>query len=259
MLTQEGREDYIERSLSMFMRQSMTSPRELIIVHADGDRFHKWLQERTSSMHVQLLRNSGTLGARRNEAAKIATHDFIATWDDDDVSTPSRLGKQLEALLSAGAAFTAETQYIHLFERQHTAYLLRKDVGGHANKPWEVVEPSLMWNRRRCGSTWFGDSYVGEDTDFLNRLNGSRRFASTNADDGFPPVVFSYTCGDKGMMSLEHHQTIVSRCTKMPSRLIASGQRIAPSMIDLIPEGYRLITSDGMWDVGKAGQLTPYA
>jgi len=49
------------------------------------------------------------VGAKRNAANARASGEFICTWDDDDISEPERIEKQMTALQSSGAAVCGMT------------------------------------------------------------------------------------------------------------------------------------------------------
>ena len=52
-------------------------------------------------------RTSWTIGEKRNAGVRMARGDWLATWDDDDVSLPNRLELQVKYAVDAGADLVA--------------------------------------------------------------------------------------------------------------------------------------------------------
>jgi len=129
-------------------RQQSYCPRELIVVN-DGEP----LVSRAADVRVVNLPDRGsrwTVGEKRNVGVRLARGEYLATWDDDDVSLPDRLQDEVSSALlwqadyvMADAAFVADADLQPLGNCNRWKYngvmasaLIRRDVvvavGGYA-------------------------------------------------------------------------------------------------------------------------------
>ena len=258
MLAQLGRDEYIRRAVRYFSLQRSSTPQtidrqfhELVIIHSDGEQFQDWLEQITMSLPlVKVLEFKGTLGAKRNHGVANASHGIVAVWDDDDLHLTTRLSEQ--ASVASAGGFTAVSTYIHLFEQQKTAYPIRKDTTGIADRPWQIVESSLCVNRSLFLSVGgYSDKNVCEDTDLIGKLWATGKFRPTRNDR----IIFGYSCTGSGMMSIEHHRAIVREATKLTLKFLEYHPIDNVGMRAL--EGYTLNTSDGYFVVAN-GELVKY-
>lgn len=92
-------------------RQQTYSPRELLVIN-DG----KPLVSRAPDVRVINLPDRGkrwSIGEKRNVGIREAHGEFLAVWDDDDVSLPRRLAEQVAAALSWNADYVmADSGYV---------------------------------------------------------------------------------------------------------------------------------------------------
>jgi hypothetical protein len=135
-------------------------PRELVMVTADPcEEMHRFAaMNGVGGLHV--LPTGATLGELRQLALEEACGEFVATWDDDDISMPHRIARQLEALsaLPLGDA----------------CVLLRVMVDDQINgrtftsprHPWEMT----MLARREVVPHYRPEMKVGEDSDSIARM-----------------------------------------------------------------------------------------
>jgi glycosyltransferase involved in cell wall biosynthesis len=87
MLTQESRVEFAKRAIRCF--QSQTYPdKELVIVTKDN-----WDIPYEDGNDIRVIRVSPDIvvGDMRNAGTRNSLGRFVATWDDDDVSHPTRL------------------------------------------------------------------------------------------------------------------------------------------------------------------------
>lgn len=243
MLAQLGREDYIVRAISMFSKQTIVQ-KELIIIHSDGDKFNEWLLTISKGVNAKVVSHEGTLGSKRNRGVHEASRPWIATFDDDDIHHPDRLAYQLSIVnQSRDVAFTAFSRYIHVFEQKKTAYLLRKDVGGKADRPWLIIEPTLFASRKLILSMGgFSDKNTGEDSDLIDRMFKRLAFVPHPEDS---PILFGYNCTGRGVMGDSHHVEIVASSTK----LILKDTEL-DGMLPYL-NGYTINCSDGVFLINQ--------
>lgn len=124
-------------AVACFQAQGWPS-RELLILHEPGDHATAAYASSLDDARIRtIVFPSGpriTLGEKRNIALAAASGEYIATWDDDDWSSPSRLAAQMEALMQSGAP-ACTLRNLFVFDT----------VGGRAylskSRPWE---PTLV-------------------------------------------------------------------------------------------------------------------
>lgn len=97
----------LKRAVHSFLHQTY-SPCELIILFEADDiatrSYVRLLNEpRIVAMEAQAMPRL-SLGSLRNIAVRDARGAYIAQWDDDDWSAPSRLAEQMAAIRSSGRA-----------------------------------------------------------------------------------------------------------------------------------------------------------
>lgn len=63
-----------------------------------------------------------SLGALRNAAWDAADGDYACQWDDDDLHHPTRIARQLDALIERGAEAIALADTLHLFEAERELF-----------------------------------------------------------------------------------------------------------------------------------------
>jgi len=148
-------------------------PRELIVVSADPlpemADFCAHLNDgkrRVQARFFDVTAESGglgggwTLGALRNLAVEMAEGEFVATWDDDDVSAPQRLAAQVRTLLDCP-----------LFDGCVLGRVMIDDVQGGAQP---LTSPFYEWPMtmlaRRAGLPPFPPLEKSEDVAVLNQL-----------------------------------------------------------------------------------------
>lgn len=243
MLAQQGRDQYLKRAIRMFAYQNHKNrSHELVIVHSESLEYHEYVVGMVTGMKVKVFNCTGSLGYKRNYGVSMASNDLIAVWDDDDIHFPHRLEKQTRLLVN-DKSFTAESTYLHVFENSKNAYPIRKDTTGVADRPWQIVQSSLMVPKALFESVGgYSDKSVGEDTDLIDKLWGTGTYRpSTN----HPLIVFGYVCTGSGMMSVRHHQDIVSESTKLTLQSIINDpiDHLVCNELNM----YRFNTSDGVF------------
>jgi glycosyltransferase involved in cell wall biosynthesis len=96
----------------------------------------------------------------RGIAIDQADGDFICQWDDDDLYHPTRIERQVEAMLKADARASYLADYLHLFQDAKKVFLC----------DWKCGLPGTLLAYKE-GLPIFDDSLsVDEDTDLQRRL-----------------------------------------------------------------------------------------
>lgn len=174
-------EAFFEDALQSILSQSH-APAEIIVV-VDGDtatarRFFSNL--RCSQLHVAFLAENRGAGAARNEGARLASSEWIAFMDADDLWKPQKLERQL-AYLAANEAMVACHTGVEVFNEagqtaavyvDKTCPLLLTDLLLHGS---QIVPSSFMMRREVfLHSQGFDESFrTSEDYEFSIRLVSS--------------------------------------------------------------------------------------
>jgi UDP:flavonoid glycosyltransferase YjiC (YdhE family)/glycosyltransferase involved in cell wall biosynthesis len=180
------------RAVRCFQQQTYPH-RELVIVD-DGadDGLARWIGEAADPRIVyrRLPEGGRPLGALRNLAVAAATGDYLAQWDDDDLSAPDRLEVQLDAavVLQADAC---------LLERQHRWWPGRRRLAVSCARPWEG---SMLCERGKLPP--YPDRRKGEDTPVIERLLAEGRIALLDC-----PRLFTYVFHGANTFEAAHWET----------------------------------------------------
>ena len=110
-----------------------------------------------------------TVGAKRNEACRLARGELIAHWDDDDWYAPSRLRRQVEAL-QATSADLCGTSTLYFYQPSADRAWRYRFGGGTASRM--LVGTSLVYRRRAWERSAFANIGVGEDVRFVRASVG---------------------------------------------------------------------------------------
>ena len=159
MVTRE-RHELARRAVECFRGQTYPNL-ELVVVDDDpDDGLGRWVDSLGDSRirYHRLADENKPLGELRNLAAQTARGEYIAQWDDDDVSHPDRVMEQMTALF----AVRADAAFLH---RQMLWQPGRRRLGVSARRLIEntmVVRKDLLGEYPALGK--------GEDTPLCNRL-----------------------------------------------------------------------------------------
>ncbi|MBN9410427.1 MAG: glycosyltransferase family 2 protein [Burkholderiales bacterium] len=130
----------LRRAVHCFLSQSWQA-RELLVVHEDVDTDTRDFIAHLAHPQVRTLvvpaQPHVTLGGKRRLSVAAARGEWVATWDDDDWSAPTRLAEEADVLRASGlAAVTLERWIVH-DERLGQSWLAQR-------RPWEA---SLLGRR----------------------------------------------------------------------------------------------------------------
>lgn len=170
-----GRPRFVSLAVRYFLRQRHPH-RELIVVDDGPDRIDHLLPVVPSVRYCR-LGSRRRLGEKRNIACDLARGDFIAHWDDDDWTAPTRLSTQLRRL-EAGHAGGCGHSAIRFFDPSRgMAWRWR----GSADV-W-LAGGCLFYQKAVWTATPFRPLAAGEDMVFLHEAGAARFLDLGEADD----------------------------------------------------------------------------
>jgi glycosyltransferase involved in cell wall biosynthesis len=86
----------LEEAVESFKRQQWDGPKELIVVNDHPDQELACADDEI--VVVNLKRRLRTLGEKRNFSVALARHEYLLTWDDDDIHLPWRIAETMRVL-----------------------------------------------------------------------------------------------------------------------------------------------------------------
>lgn len=161
LTTHPKRAKYLPDALCSYREQ--TYPNKRLIVVNDGAP----LESRASDVVVVNLPDDGrrwTIGEKRNVGVRTATEDFVATFDDDDISLPNRLADQV------AFAEKYDADYV-LADKFHAADADMNVMGVCDRGRARAVMPSALIRRcviERAGG--YSASDYREDVELMERI-----------------------------------------------------------------------------------------
>lgn len=116
----------LRRAVHCFLAQTW-SARELLVLHEDGDHGTRDFLAQLAHPQVRSLvvpeQPHLALGAKRQISVQAARGDYIATWDDDDWSAPTRLAEQMRVIEVTGRPACTLDRWIVFDQRLGQAWL----------------------------------------------------------------------------------------------------------------------------------------
>lgn len=178
-----ARPAFVARAIVYFLRQDYAARELLIVYEQESD-----IAPRVEHPSIRYLHTpaAASIGAKRNEAVRLARGDIIAQWDDDDWYASNRLSRQLAPILAGAADITGLTDilFLHLPAQQYwrvTRELFRRMFSHN------VCGGTLLYRR----SVWhsagpYPSTSLREDADFLAAaLRHGARLCRLNGRDLF--------------------------------------------------------------------------
>jgi spore maturation protein CgeB len=155
--------------------------RELVFVtNADGfdDELLDALANRSHAARVLRIDPSASLGECLNAALDVASGDYIAKWDDDDVYGAHYLGDALLPFGYADAAVVGKTSYYAYLEASNTTVL--REPGREFAYVNHLAGGTIVADRAQVEGMRFATLPRGTDTQFLRdcREAGLRIFSA---------------------------------------------------------------------------------
>lgn len=113
LTTHPKRAKFLPDAISSYRAQEYPN-KELVIIN-DGEP----LPRIDGALVVNLPRraNRWTIGEKRNAGVRMARGEFVATWDDDDISLPNRLSDQMSCAVENGADYVL-ADYMHVADEE---------------------------------------------------------------------------------------------------------------------------------------------
>lgn len=178
-------------AITCFQKQTYTR-RELIIVDdSPGEGLATYVRELKDPRirHIWLQDQQQTLGELRNLAVSLAEGEFIAQWDDDDLSHPQRLAIQMAALssLDTDACFLA---------RETLWWPGRGELKISTQKMWEG---SSVCRKSKLAA--YPSLRKGEDVPVIAKMFSENRIALLDL-----PLLYFYVFHSNNTWDIEHFQ-----------------------------------------------------
>jgi glycosyltransferase involved in cell wall biosynthesis len=158
------RRSFVGQSIWYFLRQDYPH-RELIVLDDGDDPVGDLLPEDERVRYVRLDEHA-SLGRKRNLGCELARGELVAHWDDDDWIRQDRLRVQVEALTAAGADFCGADRLLHYRLDAGDAWLYHYRPNGRPR----LAGATLVYRREAWARTRFADVELGEDAEFLGRV-----------------------------------------------------------------------------------------
>lgn len=163
------------RAVQCFWQQSWPQRELVILDDGEDDTLARWIAAAADPriVHRRLPAGTMTLGALRNLAVATATGDYLAQWDDDDLSAPDRLELQLAVVLALRTDAC-------LLERQSIWWPDQRRLAVSCARLWEG---SMLCARASLPP--YPDQAKGEDTPAVERVVREGRVALLDRPDLF--------------------------------------------------------------------------
>ncbi len=189
LMVTQNRLAWAQRSIQCFQQQTYAN-RELVIID-DGpdDALEQWIDHLDDSriIYIHLPDENRSLGELRNQAVEKSTGDYVAQWDDDDLSDPLRLELQMAVInaLQTDACF---------LERHQILWLATRRMAISTRRIWEgsflcakAILPPYPAQRQ------------GEDTPVVNQIVQRGRVALLDL-----PQLYTYVFHGENTFAAEH-------------------------------------------------------
>lgn len=211
----------LKRAVHSFLQQTY-NPCELIIQYeADDIATRTYVRTLVDpsivAVEVQALPRL-SLGSRRNIALRDAKGKYMAQWDDDDWSAPTRLAEQIDAIRVSGRQGCVLLRCVLFDEQLQHASL-------SASRYWEF---SLV--AERLAMPVFPELAKGEDTPVVVQMLNAYQLAGIDR-----PELYVYVYHGSNTWEREHWETAIAKGAQTLSAM--ESQAIAQLLKSHIPTG----------------------
>lgn len=216
-----GRVNLLEESMESFVRQQYNGPKEMVILNDFS------MQTLYSDLTYVRAFNSPlrfkTLGEKRNHNVKLCKHNWIAYWDDDDISLPNRLNGLMDYCLRNNLRGGIESNMLCLYSKNKIEYT-------HTMCQSLLIRKDLFWE---LGG--FASLNVGEDADFISKAKAHKDFGVMPVTKNSLTYIYRWqTTGNYHVSTCGYDSSCLSRALAIVKGRVKSG--IEPSgRIDLKP------------------------
>lgn len=155
-----GRPDYVAESLGMFLAQDYPAKELIILNDCPGQRF---LGDFPGVKIFNVNTRWQHLGAKRNAAIELASGEYIAVWDDDDVYLPWRLSHSMRHMEETKCPFYCPAEF--------WAYWGQESLHDNQAIPNWICHPAHLFRRDLWASVGgYPEQTHGEDIGFLAKV-----------------------------------------------------------------------------------------
>ena len=151
---------FVPQAIRCFLGQDY--PRAELLIVDDGVRPSGHCVPSDPRIRYVRLNPRQTIGSKRNAACREARGELILHWDDDDWYPPSRIRRQVRALLERRSELCGTSMLMFFDPSADRAWEYKYEPGVQ----W-VAGTSLMYRKRFWEAHPFPDLQVGEDAQFI--------------------------------------------------------------------------------------------
>jgi glycosyltransferase involved in cell wall biosynthesis len=207
LMVTDARFDFFRRSVTSFLKQDYAK-KELIVVSAGSREYQAAIASYIKQLdldNVFTVFPSGrcSLGRLRNLALENASGAIVCQWDDDDLSHPSRVRVQMEAMLRSRAEACFLFDHFHLFcNEQHLYWCDWSRCEGNIGLPGTLVAYKSAVPRYKDSLMQFEDTVAQQEI-----CNQGTRIAVMS---GYGHL-YMYTYHGKNISGWTHHARLAKK------------------------------------------------
>lgn len=207
-----GRFALLKNSIRCFCAQTYPSLELVILLDSpkasDKMRLNRFLKSLDQeNIRVIERKKKSSLGTLRNESVLHASGEFICQWDDDDLSHPERVERQVSFLRRSRASAVLLGQFLHYFMKEQRIYW------GY----WfESGLPCTLLMRKDAAYKYARVS-KHEDSMLISDLHRSGELVTLIAE----PHLYLYVFHGKNVFNRRHHLRMARKSSADALRLIS--------------------------------------
>lgn len=192
-------EEYLRQSIDSILNQTFTDLELVLIDDGSTDKTKQIIQSYKDDRIIFISRENRGLVASLNEGIKKARGFYIARQDDDDISLPTRLEKQIQAFhenadLVVCGTFAAFISQGGAFERNYATPFLAPDLSRRLFLGSSLVHGSVMIRKEELvgAGAYREEAWPAEDYDLWLRLTKYKI-------EVVPEVLYEYRLNNDGI------------------------------------------------------------
>ena len=193
LLVTKNRFDLAKQAVACFVEQTYPNRELIILDDGQDDHLYQWVKalKHPKILFFRLPDESIKLGELRNLSRQYASGDYIAQWDDDDISHPNRLLFQMALILK--------------FELDGCT--LQREALYFPAKNWRGWSIRRFWEGSMIASTeklpLYLETRKGEETDAVKRVALKGRVCLLDA-----PSLYTYCFHGKNTFEMTHFEKL---------------------------------------------------